>query len=97
MIWPLRFCCDGYASVDRARHECADVGHPATQRNIKILIDDGIHFVGPNQGDMACGEYGLGRMAEPMEIMETIHRLLMNMDAAKPLSGRRSGYFWPDS
>ena len=63
--------------------------HPATQRNITTLIDDGIHFVGPNQGDMACGEYGLGRMAEPMEIVGAIDQLFMNMDVAKPLTGKR--------
>ncbi len=43
--------------------------HPATQRNIKTLQGDGIKFVGPNDGDMACGEFGPGRMAEPLEIV----------------------------
>ncbi|MDE1940017.1 MAG: bifunctional phosphopantothenoylcysteine decarboxylase/phosphopantothenate synthase, partial [Alphaproteobacteria bacterium] len=38
--------------------------HPATQRNLKTLKDDGVMFVGPNDGEMACGEYGPGRMAE---------------------------------
>ena len=38
--------------------------HAATQRNIKMLAVDGINFVGPNEGDMACGEFGPGRMAE---------------------------------
>jgi phosphopantothenoylcysteine decarboxylase / phosphopantothenate---cysteine ligase len=62
--------------------------HPATRRNVARLRDDGIAFVGPNEGEMACGEYGEGRMAEPGEIVEAIERLL----AAKPkgaLSGRR--------
>ena len=63
--------------------------HPATQRNIATLIDDGIHFVGPNQGDMACGEYGLGRMAETIEIVSAIDQLFNNMDVAKPLNGKR--------
>lgn len=49
--------------------------HPATQRNMQTLHDDGIHFVGPNEGDMACGETGLGRMAEPVEIYDAIQRL----------------------
>ena len=44
----------------------------ATQRNIQTLIDDGIKFIGPNKGDMACGEYGLGRMSEPQEIINSI-------------------------
>jgi phosphopantothenoylcysteine decarboxylase/phosphopantothenate--cysteine ligase len=46
--------------------------HPATQRNLAQLIADGVHIVGPNPGDMACGEYGTGRMSEPMEIIDAI-------------------------
>lgn len=46
--------------------------HPATQRNLVQLIADGVHIVGPNPGDMACGEYGPGRMSEPMEIIDAI-------------------------
>ena len=46
--------------------------HAATQRSIATLKRDGISFVGPNEGDMACGEYGPGRMAEPMEIIAPI-------------------------
>lgn len=46
--------------------------HPATQRNLATLRDDGIRLVGPNDGDMACGEFGPGRMAEPMEIIAAI-------------------------
>ena len=63
--------------------------HPATQRNITALINDGIQFVGPNQGDMACGEYGLGRMAEPIEIVGAIDQLFRDMNGAKLLSGKR--------
>ncbi len=48
--------------------------HSATQRNIATLQADGIRFVGPNDGDMACGEFGPGRMAEPAEIIDSIHR-----------------------
>jgi phosphopantothenoylcysteine decarboxylase/phosphopantothenate--cysteine ligase len=44
--------------------------HAATQRNIAALRSDGIHVVGPNDGEMACGEFGPGRMAEPDEILE---------------------------
>ena len=40
--------------------------HPATQRNLATLRGDGIHVVGPNDGDMACGEFGPGRMSEPL-------------------------------
>ena len=46
--------------------------HAATQRNIDTLKADGVGFVGPNEGDMACGEFGQGRMAEPMEIVTAI-------------------------
>ena len=50
--------------------------HPATQRNVARLRDDGVAFVGPNEGDMACGEYGPGRMAEPLEIVAAIEAAL---------------------
>ena len=46
--------------------------HPATRRNRDLLEEDGIRFVGPDQGDMACGEYGPGRMAEPEAIRDAI-------------------------
>src|SRR5436190_11206812 len=43
--------------------------HPATARNLATLQRDGLIVVGPNDGEMACGEYGPGRMAEPAEIV----------------------------
>ncbi len=46
--------------------------HPATQRNIYLLHSDGVNFVGPNEGGMACGEFGPGRMAEPEEMVAAI-------------------------
>jgi phosphopantothenoylcysteine decarboxylase/phosphopantothenate--cysteine ligase len=46
--------------------------HPATQRNVATLRGDGVVFVGPDDGDMACGEYGPGRMAEPLAIVAAI-------------------------
>ncbi|MEA2855837.1 MAG: phosphopantothenoylcysteine decarboxylase / phosphopantothenate---cysteine ligase [Methylobacteriaceae bacterium] len=52
--------------------------HPATQRNVATLRTDGVLFVGPNDGDMACGEYGPGRMAEPLEIIAGIAAALQN-------------------
>ena len=61
--------------------------HAATSRNVRRLQADGIHFIGPNQGDMACGEYGLGRMAEPHEIVAAIEELLSPQ--AKPLIGKK--------
>ena len=58
--------------------------HPATQRNVAILRKDGVLFVGPENGDMACGEYGPGRMAEPLEIVAAITSALES-DTAIPL------------
>ncbi len=46
--------------------------HPATQRNLETLKRDGVSFIGPNDGSMACGEFGPGRMAEPDEILAAI-------------------------
>jgi phosphopantothenoylcysteine decarboxylase / phosphopantothenate---cysteine ligase len=46
--------------------------HPATQRNVATLMGDGVSFVGPDDGAMACGEFGPGRMAEPTVIVEAI-------------------------
>ncbi len=63
--------------------------HPATTRNLATLIADGIHTVGPGHGDMACGEYGPGRMAEPLEIAQRVEALLTARPApdATPLAG----------
>lgn len=63
--------------------------HAATKRNRATLAADGIHFVGPNDGDMACGEFGPGRMAEPMEILGAIETLLGG-STARPLAGRKA-------
>ncbi|MBL3585386.1 bifunctional phosphopantothenoylcysteine decarboxylase/phosphopantothenate--cysteine ligase CoaBC [Rhodovulum sulfidophilum] len=59
--------------------------HPATRRNLATLQSDGIRVVGPTEGDMACGEYGPGRMAEVPEILAAIEAAL----GAGPLAGRR--------
>ncbi|MBK4217217.1 bifunctional phosphopantothenoylcysteine decarboxylase/phosphopantothenate--cysteine ligase CoaBC [Paracoccus caeni] len=59
--------------------------HPATQRNIQALHDDGILFVGPDDGDMACGEYGTGRMAEPEVIVAAIKDALQAPVPAMPV------------
>lgn len=65
--------------------------HPATQRNIKLLHSDGIHFIGPNAGEMAeSGEAGLGRMAEPLEIVSAIENLLLPKKIPQPLAGKRA-------
>ena len=62
--------------------------HPATVRNVETLKRDGIAVVGPNDGDMACGEYGPGRMAEPEEIVAAIERLFP-AECEGVLSGRK--------
>jgi phosphopantothenoylcysteine decarboxylase/phosphopantothenate--cysteine ligase len=61
--------------------------HPATQRNVEILRDASVAMVGPNEGDMACGEYGPGRMAEPEEIIAAIEDMLSG--GARDLAGRK--------
>ena len=58
--------------------------HPATRRNLATLGADGVAVVGPNDGAMACGEFGPGRMAEPEEILAAIAAAL----GAGPLAGR---------
>ncbi len=50
--------------------------HPATRRNAAVLAGDGVLSVGPNAGEMACGEFGPGRMSEPAEILAAIEAAL---------------------
>nr|WP_295112306.1 bifunctional phosphopantothenoylcysteine decarboxylase/phosphopantothenate--cysteine ligase CoaBC [uncultured Caulobacter sp.] len=63
--------------------------HAATQRNIATLKADGVSFVGPEEGSMACGEFGYGRLAEPEEIFAAIMAMLEG-PAARPLQGKRA-------
>jgi phosphopantothenoylcysteine decarboxylase / phosphopantothenate---cysteine ligase len=70
--------------------------HPATQRNVATLRGDGVAFVGPDDGEMACGEFGPGRMAEPLTIVGAIERQLLQPTAiplpeSLPLRGPLSG------
>jgi phosphopantothenoylcysteine decarboxylase/phosphopantothenate--cysteine ligase len=55
--------------------------HPATRRNVARLREDGVRFVGPEEGELACGETGSGRMAEPEIILEAV-RDLIGIDGA---------------
>jgi phosphopantothenoylcysteine decarboxylase/phosphopantothenate--cysteine ligase len=55
--------------------------HPATQRNIKTLQADGAHIIFPDKGDMACGEYGTGRMQEPEAILKALRNASATMNA----------------
>jgi phosphopantothenoylcysteine decarboxylase / phosphopantothenate---cysteine ligase len=62
--------------------------HPATRRNVDRLKDDGVLFVGPESGPMACGEFGPGRMAEPPAIVEAIEQALAaEATSTSPLPG----------
>ncbi len=66
---------------------------PATQRNVKTLLDDGQYILGPDKGEMACGEYGYGRMSEPEDIAAAIESLLsdnQSLDMPQPLKGRHA-------
>ena len=61
-------------------------GHAATQRNVAQLRADGVLFIGPNEGAMACGEFGPGRMAEPTEILAAVKVMLDH----GPLAGKHA-------
>ena len=68
--------------------------HPATQRNVATLRGDGMLFVGPGDGAMACGEFGPGRMSEPLEIVAAVEAALagdttLPLPFAKPGAGDR--------
>jgi len=58
--------------------------HPATRANIDTLKQRGIAVIGPEEGDMACGEFGLGRMSEPADIVRAVESFFRG-------SGRLSG------
>lgn len=58
--------------------------HAATQRNLATLTGDGVTVLGPDKGDMACGEFGPGRMVEPAAIRDAVLAAL----GPKPLTGK---------
>lgn len=62
--------------------------HPATQRNLATLRGDGVAVVGPNEGGMACGEFGPGRMSEVPEIIAAIEQLMADPAVSRPLAGQ---------
>ncbi|MEX2644241.1 MAG: bifunctional phosphopantothenoylcysteine decarboxylase/phosphopantothenate--cysteine ligase CoaBC [Acetobacterales bacterium] len=70
--------------------------HPATQANLATLAERGMRFVGPDEGPMACGEYGPGRLAEPGAIVAAALAMLGETmlsetgACARPLAGRRA-------
>ncbi len=62
----------------------------ATRRNYAQLVEDGLQFVGPMSGEMAeNNEFGIGRMAEPMEILSAMEDILDRKKEPKPLSGKK--------
>ena len=63
--------------------------HPATRANLALLEQRGVRRVGPNEGDMACGEFGPGRMAEPAEIADAVAAVL-GAGGDGRLAGRRA-------
>ncbi len=73
--------------------------HPATQRNLATLRGDGVLVSGPDDGDMACGEYGPGRMSEAADIFAAVEKfygeksrsavLPANVGQTGPLAGRK--------
>jgi phosphopantothenoylcysteine decarboxylase / phosphopantothenate---cysteine ligase len=63
--------------------------HPATQTNVGILRERGIEFVGPDEGELAEGEWGTGRMAEPTGILERVDALLGSQAGDSRLRGRK--------
>jgi phosphopantothenoylcysteine decarboxylase/phosphopantothenate--cysteine ligase len=62
--------------------------HPATRRNVATLRGDGIIVMEPDEGEMACGEYGPGRLPEPQAIKDAIDTALANAPASIPLTGQ---------
>ncbi|PZQ23865.1 MAG: bifunctional phosphopantothenoylcysteine decarboxylase/phosphopantothenate--cysteine ligase CoaBC [Sphingopyxis macrogoltabida] len=62
--------------------------HPATRRNVATLKADGVTVMAPDEGEMACGEYGPGRLPEPQAILEAIEAALAAAPASSPLLGQ---------
>jgi phosphopantothenoylcysteine decarboxylase/phosphopantothenate--cysteine ligase len=61
--------------------------HPATQANLALLIARGVTVIGPDQGNMACREFGMGRMSEPLEIVDKLDSFF---STNLPLKGKRA-------
>ncbi len=65
--------------------------NPATQRNVATLINDGVTILGPAAGEQACGETGMGRMLEPVEIFEAV---TLALNSKTPISAGVSKHLW---
>ena len=64
--------------------------HKATQKNLNNLLDYGYKFIGPVDGEMACGEYGEGKMSSPRQIFSFISNYFKNKDLVKKKILKRS-------
>ncbi|GGJ33662.1 bifunctional phosphopantothenoylcysteine decarboxylase/phosphopantothenate synthase [Sphingopyxis bauzanensis] len=62
--------------------------HPATQRNVATLRCDGVTVMAPDEGEMACGEFGPGRLPEPAAIKDAIKDALATAPSVRPLAGQ---------
>ena len=62
--------------------------HPATQRNVATLRGDGVTVMEPDEGEMACGEYGPGRLPEPEAIKAAVEAALVQGTVVRPLGGQ---------
>lgn len=62
--------------------------HAATQRNLQVLKQSGVHVMQPDDGPMACGEFGPGRLPEPEDIWHEVEQLLALTSARDPLLGQ---------
>ena len=60
--------------------------HKATQKNLKILQDYGYYFIGPEKGEMACGEYGEGKMSSPRQIYSYLNNFFYKKDLVKNMN-----------
>ena len=69
--------------------------HPATQRNAKRLLEDGMHFIGPGEGWQACRTIGVGRMAEPAEIVQFVAQKLGEPSPAEAPVAPQPPHFTP--
>ena len=61
--------------------------HPATQANVSLLKERGVSFLGPDEGELACGESGVGKMVEPVLICAAI---MEKLGDHKPLKGKKA-------
>ena len=68
--------------------------HPATQANVALLRERGVHLVGPGSGFLACGTVDEGRMVEPEEILAAVRRLANDMGSGPAATESAASAFW---